>query len=263
MRRRAGVCLVTVATVLIGSATALAGPGGNSGASITGSFADSCRDFSAHSSKDISHVVIRYADGRVVKDETITSHDYAIAGTAAIASVTVKSGTTTRGFGCTPPPPTSPPTASLEIFTPPVVPGEPEDDDHCAVIPADEFDPTYVACHVDGLRNTWTHRGVTPDERMLWGFCDSVVACETSLTFTYRGTSSSDPDNDIVSWSIDFGDGTSASGDWTPASQPAAVVHTFSAPFPEVFTITLTVTDATGQSDSEVMTMALVTLNPV
>ena len=52
--------------------------GRRSAATITASFADSCRDFATHSSKDISHVVFHYADGRVVEDERICGHDYAI-----------------------------------------------------------------------------------------------------------------------------------------------------------------------------------------
>src|SRR5688500_12410235 len=80
---------------------ALAVPGGgNSAATITGSFADACRDFAAHSSKNISHVEIHYVDGRVVKDESISSPDHAIDGGAGdeIGFAVVKSGTTSEQF---------------------------------------------------------------------------------------------------------------------------------------------------------------------
>ena len=51
---------------------ALAVPGGgNSAATITASFADSCRDFAAHSSKDISYVEIHYVGGGVVKERRL------------------------------------------------------------------------------------------------------------------------------------------------------------------------------------------------
>jgi hypothetical protein len=45
--------------------------GSNSAATITASFADSCRDFSAHSSKDISYVEFHYVDGDVVKERRL------------------------------------------------------------------------------------------------------------------------------------------------------------------------------------------------
>src|SRR5687768_8375575 len=88
---------------LAAAPAALAVPGGgNSAATITASFADSCRDFAAHSSKDISHVEFHYVETRVVKDETINSHDYAVDGGAGdeIDFATVKSGTTRQDFDC-------------------------------------------------------------------------------------------------------------------------------------------------------------------
>ena len=78
--------------------------GGNSAATITGSFADSCRDFTAHSSKDISYVELHYASGSVVKDESIISPDWAIDGGPGgeIDFANVKSGTTNEEFACEP-----------------------------------------------------------------------------------------------------------------------------------------------------------------
>ena len=257
------VALVATLAWLVQAPAASAAPGGNSGATITGEFADSCTDFSAHSSKDISHVEIHYADGGSVKDETTTSPDFSIAADEEIDSVIVKSGTTSETFTCTIS--NSPPKAVLEIETPPVAPGETEDLDYCMFVPASETTPTYLGCFVESPRTAWTHFGTSPDEYIFWGFCadhPDRYTCETSLEFTFRGTSSSDPDGDLVSWSIDFGDATSASGDWT-TDLPTALAHTYSAPFPEPFTITLTVTDTAGQSDSETMTMFLVSLNPV
>src|SRR5687767_13447099 len=100
---------------------ALAVPGGgNSAATITGSFADSCRDFAAHSSKDISYIELHYAGGSVVKDESITTPDWAIDGGPGeeIDFAAVKSGTTIQEFPCVPS--NAAPTALLEIQTPPV-----------------------------------------------------------------------------------------------------------------------------------------------
>jgi hypothetical protein len=83
------------------SVAALAAPG-NSAATITGSFGDSCRDFVAHSSKDISHVEFTYRDGRVVKHEDVDSRDVAVDGDIGdeIDLVLVKSGTTENQFDC-------------------------------------------------------------------------------------------------------------------------------------------------------------------
>jgi hypothetical protein len=87
---------------------------------------------------------------------------------------------------------------------------------------------------------------------------------------SFRGTSSSDPDNDIASWSIDFGDGTSASGSWS-TDPPTEVTHAYSTFFSDCFgfgtfsgvcPVTLTVTDAAGQSDSDTMVMAFVDQTP-
>ena len=82
--------------------TALAAPNVSSTAPIRGSFADACRDFSAHSSKDISHVEIHYSDGRLVKDETIAGPEYAIDGGVGdeIEFAIVKSETTRERFDC-------------------------------------------------------------------------------------------------------------------------------------------------------------------
>ena len=80
--RRLGVLGAVALVLLAWSAVALAGSGRNSAATIRGSFADSCRDFAAHSTKDISHVELRYADGRVTKDESIETPDYSLDGAA-------------------------------------------------------------------------------------------------------------------------------------------------------------------------------------
>lgn len=73
---------------------------GNSAATITASFGDSCADFEAHSSKDISHVEIHYADGRVVKHEAVEEPDVSIAAGDEVGFAIVKSGTTALRFDC-------------------------------------------------------------------------------------------------------------------------------------------------------------------
>src|SRR5687767_7734878 len=77
-RGLAALTLIVVAILawLVETSTAQAPRRGNSAAAITGAFADSCRDFAARSSKDISHVEIHYISGLVIKDESITTHDY-------------------------------------------------------------------------------------------------------------------------------------------------------------------------------------------
>jgi hypothetical protein len=92
--------LVMLAT--LGWSVAATAATGNSAASIAGSFGDSCRDFSAVSTKDVSHAVITYADGRVVKVEDIDTGTFGADGDPGeeIDFVLVKSGTTEDRFDC-------------------------------------------------------------------------------------------------------------------------------------------------------------------
>ena len=63
------------------------------------------------------------------------------------------------------------------------------------------------------------------------GQMDGYSLCR--VTYTFRGTSSTDPDNDIVSWSLDFGDGTSVAGDWA-TNPPTEVSHEYLDPLPDL-----------------------------
>jgi hypothetical protein len=251
---RGSVALVLPLTLAF-SVSGQAAPKGNSGATITGSFGDSCRDFTAQSSKDISHVEINYADGRVIKDETTTSPDYAIDGNAGdeIDSVDVKSGTTIETFTC--PRTNSPPTALFEVETP----------ESCFT-----WDDGLVACDGRTARTSWTRSTVPtygygvvqffcqwPDDQacveheMPCGQLDFYSLCR--VTYNFRGTSSTDPDGDITSWSIDFGDGTSAGGDWA-TNPPTEVFHEYlihHCPTCHRDPATLTVTDSAGNTDSD------------
>jgi hypothetical protein len=258
---------LTLVTLFVSVATApeaLAGRRGRrSAATITASFADSCRDFATHSSKDISHVEVHYADGRVVKDEHICGHDYTVDGGPGdeIESAIVKSGTTTEQFDCEQS--NRAPTARLEVQTPPV-------------------DQTLENCHdFDGLlceqsspRTAWTHESQIPDLGngvLLWGCGGLSDRSLCSFTIRFRGIGSSDPDGDITSWSLDFGDGTSASGDWS-TSPPREVAHAYSPVAGGVFcggnpsgthcVVTLTVTDSAGQTHSESMVMVFLDQSP-
>ena len=254
--RRLGVLGAVALVLLAWSAAALAQPGGNSAATISGSFADSCRDFAAHSSKDISYVELRYANGRMVKLETIKTPDYSLDGAVGdeLGSAAVKSGTTTETFTC--PRTNSPPTAVLEVKTP---------DGYCFTWP-----DGLVDCDGRIARTTWTHSVVpTLGFGIVRFFCgwpndqscvDHVMPCGEKdfyslcqVTYTFRGTSSTDPDNDIVSWSLDFGDGTSVSGDWTTIP-PTEVSHEYlihHCPTCSRAPATLTVTDSAGHTDSD------------
>lgn len=263
-RRRLALAALALAlpATLSFSGSGLASPGGNSAATISGSFADSCRDFTAHSSKDISHVEIHYADGRVVEDESTTTPDYGIDGGPGdeIEFAIVKSGTTTETFVCSRA--NGPPTALLEIKTP---------DSECSM-----FFDSGLQCVQWVPRSLWrsssdfpTDPGSHSDQEagnLLW-LCDNTFAC--SFTFDFRGTGSGDPEDDITSWSLDFGDGSSASGSWA-ADPPAAVAHTYQAYGGQSsscaddvhFCVTLTVTDAAGQSDTDTITMAFIDVTP-
>ncbi|RHW23434.1 hypothetical protein D0Z08_29870 [Nocardioides immobilis] len=217
-------------------------------ATITGTFSDSCRDFTAHSSNDISHVLVAYLDGRAVKDETPTSPDYALDGGAGdeVTSVTVKSGTTAQAFTCQS---GSPPVAVLEIRLSP----------YC--LPYDNGGGPFYWC-VGGETNDERTVFVDPgDLKIDMGCLPEVLA--QCLPITFRGSSSADPDNDLTTWSIDFGDGTVATGDWT-ATPPTEVTHAYASLSP-CFTrchITLTVTDSGGRTDSDTIEMAYFDQSP-
>ena len=236
------------------------GGGGNSAARITAAFADSCTDFTARAykvgsnqGKEISYVELHYADGRVVKYERIRSSRYAIDGQPGdeIAFAFVKSGTTRERFDCARP--NSPPTALLEVNTP----------ENCFT-----WDDGKVDCAGTVDRTTWTQSTTEvgygmvafkcgwPDDQscvqheMPCGQQDFYSLCR--ITYTYRGTSSTDPDDDIVSWSIDFGDGTSSSGDWA-TNPPTEVSHEYLIHYCPTCTrepATLTVTDSAGHTSS-------------
>lgn len=256
----AGLVLAAALPSLVASPLALAAPGGgNSSATITASFADSCRDFSAHSSKDISHVEFHYLDGRVVKDETIASHDYAVDGVAGdeIESAVVKSGTTSEEFACVQS--NRAPVARLEIQTPGFGPTV----EYCF-----DFWAGGLACDQSSPRTAWTAASQVPDtggnDSGIFHWTCAVGYSLCPLTITFRGIGSSDPDGDITSWSLDFGDGTSASGSWSTAP-PTEVAHTYADNCGDgnaLCVITLTVTDSAGQSDSDTLSMYFLDTSP-
>src|SRR5262245_37414838 len=146
------VMSVAILALWVAAPRAQAPSKGNSAATITGAFADSCRDFTAHSSKDISYVELQYRTGLVVRDESVNSPDHAIDGSAGdeIESATVKSGTTTEEFDCVPS--NAAPTALLEINTPSFTQlfG-------CAVY----FDGS-VLCEQSSPRTAWTNNSQIP-----------------------------------------------------------------------------------------------------
>ena len=257
--RTVRLALGLAVVALVWSAAAFADRGGNSAATITGSFSDGCRDFTSHATKvgsqqgkDISYVELRYADGEVVRDETIASPDYSIDGAAGdeIDFAVVKSGTTTERFDCVLQ--NSRPTAILEVKTP-----------ECFTWP-----DGLVDCDGRIARTTWSHSATDLGYGLVRFFCgwpddqscvDHVMPCELvelysacRVTYTFRGTSSTDPDNDIASWSLDFGDGTSVAGDWA-TNPPTEITHEYldrHCPTCSREPATLAVTDSTGQTDT-------------
>ena len=215
-----------LAVVAVIAATMSAGhTAADSGAEITASFADACRDFAAHSSKDISHVVVRYADGHVVKDETINRPDFALDGGPGdeIASASVKSATTIERFECEPA--GHPPAALLESR-------------RCGFANCGDW----TSVDSDGSHEQCSH------------FEDQIP---------FRGTNSTDPDGDIVSWSIDFGDGSAPVGGAWADAPPATVGHVFdSTGLQPFFTVTLTLTDSAGQAGVDTIVVCLVDFRP-
>jgi hypothetical protein len=256
--------LVAMFVCCAGAPAALAKAGhANCSATITGSFADSCRDFEAQSSKDISYVKLLYADGRTIKYEHINSHHWSIDGGAGdeLDFARVKSGTTIEEFACEPG--NAAPEAKLEIHTPPV--------DH--TVETCQHWTDGLLCEQSSPRTAWTGTAQIPVIGGQQGFfewgCGGVShpsLCQWTITF--RGTGSVDADGDLASWSIDFGDGTSISGTWS--APPAGVAHEYvRSPLGEVCgsgsstcVVTLTVTDSAGQSASETMRMVFLDQSP-
>ncbi len=262
MKSRSAVGAFTLVLVgaLVWTSAAFADRGGNSAATITTSFSDGCRDLTAHATKvnsqegkDISYVEANYADGRVVRDETVNSPDYSLDGAAGdeLAFAIVKSGTTTERFDCVLE--SRPPTAILEVKTP-----------GCNTLP-----DGLVNCSGQVARTTWSRSSTNLGYGLISFFCswpddqscvDAVMPCgqielysACLVTYTFRGTSSTDPDNDITSWSLDFGDGTSLAGDWT-TNPPTEVSHEYldrHCPTCSRAPATLTVTDSAGQTDAD------------
>lgn len=113
MRKRLIVlmCVLAVAAAVIQTGAAAAP---NSSATITAVFADGCTDFDVDSSKDISNIVIYYADGTSEKIEFSDAEQgrtYSYRGDRTITAIDVKSGTTVQRFTCQPgPTPTPTPT---------------------------------------------------------------------------------------------------------------------------------------------------------
>jgi hypothetical protein len=260
--------LVSMLALSVAGSAAQAPSRRNSAATITGAFADSCRDFTARSSKDISYVELHYVAGSVIRDESINRGDHSIDGGAGeeIELAIVKSGTTVEEFGCVPA--NRAPTAALEIQTPPID----HTQEHCY-----DFFSGGLICEQSSPRTVWTSARQVPDNGgtqsglFTWGCGALSHPSLCSLTTTFRIIGSSDPDGDITSWSLDFGDGSTASGSWT-TSLPTEIVHEYARgginchgvvnSVPGVCVITLTVTDSAGQSDSDTIMMVFVDQTP-
>ena len=197
--------LVAMLVSCVAAPAVLATPGhANCSATITGALADSCRDFTTHSSKDISYVKLFYVDGRTIKYEHINSHDWAIDGEAGdeLDFVRVKSGTTVEEFAC------SPPTRVRRRSSRSTRPGRPGAGALLRLLRRPDLRAVGPAHGLGGHGSAprCRHR---PAERFEWGcgaFSDPSLC---SYTIRFRGTDDSDPDGDITSWSLDFGDGTS------------------------------------------------------
>jgi hypothetical protein len=260
LRAAVGSLALVLAATLSWAGAAIADSSGSGAGTITGSFSDGCSDFFSRATKigssqgkDISYVELHYADGRVVKNETITSPDYAIDGGAGdeIDFAIVKSATTTERFQCERE--NSPPTAILEVKTP-----------ECYT-----WLDGLVDCDGRTARTSWSHSTTGLGYGVIRFFCswpddqscvDHVMPCELvelysacRVTYTFRGTSSTDLDDDILSWSLDFGDGTSLAGDWS-TNPPTEISHEYldrHCPTCSRQPATLTVTDSAGQTDTD------------
>jgi hypothetical protein len=249
---------LTASIVAMTLSHAPAAAGRNSDAVIAAAFSDSCRAFVAKSSKDISHVDLYYLDGRVVKDETIGAPGYAVDGDPGdeLEAAIVKSGTTSTMFECGMQ--NRAPVARLEVATPA----------DRTIEGCFDFFAGGLICEQSTPRTGWTSADQVPDTGgdasgiFHWACGSRTDFSQCPFTFDFRGTGSSDPDGDIVLWSLDFGDGTSAGGSWD-AEPPENIAHEYTRDAcGSICVITLTVTDSTGQSGSSSIRMGFVDLTP-
>ncbi len=221
--------------------------------SISGTFADSCRDFAAHSSRDITRVELRYADGRVHVPGGVSGRDYAVDGGSGdeIASASVTSARTTRTFTCES---GRPPSALLEVR---LSPG-------CSQPRTSGSGETTYWC-TDGLPNDQRTVHVDPGDLRVDLLCDFTTENLPCTTVSFRGTGSSDPDGDLASWSVEFDDGTVATGDWA-TSPPLDVTHEYhplvTSCSDSVCNVTLTVTDSGGRTATDALTLIFVDATP-
>ena len=239
-------------------AHAPAAVGRNSEATIVAAFSDSCRAFATRSSKDISHVDLHYVDGRVLKDESVGAPEYALEGDPGdeLELAIVKSGTTSTLFECGVQ--NHVPAARLEIATPA----------DRTIEGCFDFFAGGLMCEQSTPRTGWTSADQVPDTGgdasgiFHWACGSRTDFSQCPFTFHFRGIGSSDPDGDIVLWSLDFGDGTSSGGSWA-AEPPANLAHEYARDAcGNICVITLTVTDSTGQSGSASIRMGFVDVTP-
>jgi len=159
-----------------------------------------------------------------------------------LATVTVKSGTTSQSFVCQS---GRSPVAVLEV----------------------RLEPTACVHHVesDGYEYLWCPGGTPGDGGELvdtggldvWFNCDLTGGGWECRTFSVRGTSSTDPDDDITGWSIDFCGEAIVTGAWV-TSPPTEVTHLNSG----FCDVTLTVTDAAGNIDTDRVGIGIVDATP-
>ncbi len=98
-----------------------------------------------------------------------------------------------------------------------------------------------VATHADGATGYGKDKVFTTDRVPTAVLRANKAGGSTPLTVTFDGSSSSDPDGSIASWTLDFGDGSSASG---TGAVPSAIAHTYKSPCACI--AALTVTDNQG-----------------
>ena len=132
-----------------------------------------------------------------------------------------------------------------------------------------------LQCEQSSPRTVWTSASQIPDDGgtesgfLHWGCGFFTPRSQCPFTISFRGIGSIDPDGDITSWSLDFGDGTSVSGSWSTVP-PTEVAHEYTLDTCHsvvnsqfgVCVITLTVTDSAGQTHSDAIVMAFVDQTP-
>ena len=116
-----------------------------------------------------------------------------------------------------------------------------------------EYTVTLTVTDNDGATDSINATKTVMNRAPVASFTESAEVVDTEETISFDASDSSDPDGTIVSYLWDFGDGTTGSG--------VSVQHAYSQD--GTYTVTLTVTDDDGATDTTEATKTVLNRSPV